>query len=89
MYLNDFNITDLVAAHLTLSDDESEEHSVLKIRQLLSSLPLDDIKRFNHEIVYYPDVVLEPGDMAIIPMNCWHGYYSIGPRAGMTFRYGE
>lgn len=85
--LNNFNITELIENKNLFEEKDSVWNKILKIRKYLSKLEKKEILKFNSNIVYYEDVILEPGDLAIIPVNCWHGYYSMGPRSGITFRF--
>ena len=87
IFLNNFNIKDLIKEKDIFNEVDSTETKILKIRLFLSKIGKKEIKKFNSNITYYEDVILEPGDLAIIPVNCWHGYFSIGPRTGMTFRF--
>lgn len=86
VFLNNFEINNLIKKEI-LSKEENEWDKILKIRVYLSEIGKEKILNFNPNIIYYENVVFEPGDLAIIPVNCWHGYFSIGPRSGMTFRF--
>ena len=84
VYLNGLDITDLITKHIDIQDDS--DTSVLAVRDFLSDYGEQALMKYNPEIVYYEDVVFEPGDIAIIPKNCYHGFYSLGPRAGITWK---
>ena len=84
-YLNNTDITNLVLDILTLNENDNIQ--TLKIRKFLNTLGAEELHKLYPNIVYYNTITLEPGDIAIIPDNCWHGYFPLGPRSGMTFRF--
>lgn len=56
-------------------------------REVLNQIGENKIKDFNQNIIYFPDIIFNPGDIVLVPNNCWHGYYSIGPRAGLVMKF--
>lgn len=70
-----------------MSNEPNIKKRIWMIRNLLLSLADDEIMQLYPDLVYQPDIILEPGDVVILPYGCWHGVYSVGPRAGMTFRF--
>lgn len=84
-YLNNTDITNLVLDILTLNENDNMQ--TLKIRKFLDTLGAEELHKLHPNITYYSAIILEPGDIAIIPDNCWHGYFPLGPRSGMTFRF--
>lgn len=35
----------------------------------------------------HEEIIIQPNDIVIVPQGCLHGYYSLGPRAGVTFGF--
>lgn len=87
VFLNKTDITDLIKDQIEINKEEHITIKTLKVRNFLSKIGKETINNFDSNIIYYEDVIFKPGDIAIIPVNCWHGYFSIGPRSGMTFRF--